>query len=84
MGSACGQAVYVVDPDAGPLEAASPGTARVEALAAYVDQRVADNVSENETNSHGVAFETWLREQPRNRGSTGSDETDLREVVGKR
>src|SRR5471030_67579 len=48
----------VVDPDAGELEAAWPGVAPVEAPAACVDQRIADNVSENETNSQDVTFET--------------------------
>jgi hypothetical protein len=74
----------VVDPDAGPLEAAWPKVApvatRVEALAADVDQRIEDNVSENETNSRDAAFETWLSEQSWNQ-SRGSGETDLREVV---
>jgi hypothetical protein len=70
-----------VDPDAGSLEAAWPGTTRVEALVADVDHRIADNVSKNETNSRDVAFETWLSEQPWNRGSKGSGETDLRAVV---
>jgi hypothetical protein len=75
----------VVDPDAGPLEAAwpkvAPVAAPVEAPAADVDQRVEDNVSENGTDSQDAAFETWLSEQPWNRGSRGSGETDLREVV---
>jgi hypothetical protein len=57
----------VVDPDAGPLEAAwpkvAPVAALVEAPAACVDQRIADNVSEKETNSQDAAFETWLSEQ---------------------
>jgi hypothetical protein len=70
----------VVDPDAGPLEAAWPKVAPVEALAADVDHRIEDNVSENEINSRDVAFETWLSEQPWNQ-SRGSGETDLREVV---
>jgi hypothetical protein len=35
----------VVDPDAGPLEAAWPGAARVEAPATDVDQRIEENVS---------------------------------------
>jgi hypothetical protein len=71
----------VVDPDAGPLEAAWSGATRVEALAACVDHRIEENVSENEINSRDVAFETWLSEQPWNRGSRGSGETDLHEVV---
>jgi hypothetical protein len=70
----------VVDPDAGPQQAAWPGVTRVEALAACVDHRIEDNVSENETNSRDVAFETWWSEQPWNH-SRGSGETDLREVV---
>jgi hypothetical protein len=73
----------VLDPDAGPLEAARPKVApvatRVEAPAACVDQRITDNVSEPETNSQDMAFETGLSEQPSN--FRGSDETDLREVV---
>ena len=57
----------VVDPDAGPLEAALPAAAPVEAPAACVDQRIADNISENEIDSQDAAFETWLSEQPWNR-----------------
>jgi hypothetical protein len=71
----------VVDPDAGPLEAAWPGAAPVEALAADVDHRIEENVSEDETNSRDATFETWLSEQPWNRGSKGSGETDQRAVV---
>jgi hypothetical protein len=71
----------VVDPDAGLPQAAWPGTAPVEALAADVDHRIEENVSENEINSRDVAFETWSSEQPWNRGSRGSGETDLHEVV---
>jgi hypothetical protein len=65
----------VVDPDAGSLAAAWPGAAP------DVDQRIEDNVSEYETNSRDVAFETWLSEQPWNRRPRGSGETDLHEVV---
>src|SRR5471030_1064770 len=62
----------VVDPDAGPLEAAwpklapvvAPVEAPVEAPAACVDQMVEDNVSDDEINSQHAAFETWLSEQP--------------------
>jgi len=67
----------VVDPPTRPRETASPKVAtvatRVEAPAAGVDRRVADNVSENGTDSHETAFETWLSEQPWN--ATGSPET---------
>jgi hypothetical protein len=74
----------VVDPDAGPLDAAwpkvEPVAARVEASAACVDQRIENDVSENGTNSQDTGFETWLSEQPWSQ-SRGSGETDLREVV---
>jgi hypothetical protein len=75
----------VVDTDAGPLEAAWPGTAPVAlpggAPAADMDQWIEDNISDNETNSQDAAFETWLSAQSGNLGSRGSGETDLREVV---
>jgi hypothetical protein len=67
----------VVDPDVGPVEAAWPGAAP----AADVDQRIEENVSEDEANSQDAAFETWLSAQPWNRGSRGSGKTDLYEVV---
>jgi hypothetical protein len=70
----------VVDPDAGPQQAAWPGTAPVEASAACMDQRIEEHVSENETNSQDAAFETLWSEQPWTQ-SRGSGETDLREVV---
>ncbi|MEA2745521.1 MAG: hypothetical protein QOG25_3892 [Acetobacteraceae bacterium] len=58
----------VVDPDAGPLEAAWPGTAPMalprgapgRAPAACVDQRIGENVSEDKTDSQDAALETWL------------------------
>jgi hypothetical protein len=75
----------VADPDAGPLEAAWPKTAPVaapvEAPAACEDQRIAENVSQNRTNSQDAAFETWLSEQPWNRRTRRSGETGLSEVV---
>jgi hypothetical protein len=75
----------VVDPDAGPQEAAwpkaAPVAARVEPPAACVDQRIAENVSENGTDSHDAAFETWLSERPWNRGPGGSDQTGLNKVL---
>jgi hypothetical protein len=71
----------VVDPDVGPVEAAWPGATRVEAPAADVDQRIEENVSEDEADSHDAAFETWLSAQFWNRASRGSGETDLNEVV---
>ena len=68
----------VADPDAKPQRAARPATQAVETPAACVEQKIEKNVSENGTNSQDVAFETWLSEQPRNRGSRGSGETHLR------
>jgi hypothetical protein len=59
----------VVDPNAKPPQAAG------------VDQRIEENVSENEANPQDMAFETWLSAQPRNLGARGSDQTDLREIV---
>jgi hypothetical protein len=56
----------VVDPDAGPLEAAWPKVAPVAAPAAGVDHRIEGNVSEDEIDSQDAAFETWLSEQPWN------------------
>ena len=67
----------VVAADAGPQQAASPEAAP----AGCVDQKIEANVSEIETNSLDAAFETWLSEQPWNRDSKGSGETDLREVL---
>jgi hypothetical protein len=73
----------VVDPDSELPEAAWPNVApvatQVAAPAVYVDQTVADNVSKTRTNSQDTAFETELSEQPRT--SSGSGETDLRQVV---
>jgi hypothetical protein len=57
------------------------GATEVEAPAADGNQRIADNVSENATNSHSTAFETWMSEQPWNRRSRESGETGLREIV---
>jgi hypothetical protein len=80
----------VVDPDARPLETARPAAAAVEATrveAARVeapadgDQRIAENVSENEIDSQHAAFETWLSEQPWNQGPRGSGEPGRREVA---
>jgi hypothetical protein len=42
---------------------------------------LADNPSENETNSQDAAFETWLSAQLRNQWSRGSSETDLPEAM---
>ena len=65
-------------PNAGPLQAAAP----VAALAACVDQRIVENASENEIDSHNAAFETGLSAQPYNQGSRRSGKTAPREGVG--
>jgi hypothetical protein len=71
----------VVDADAGPLEAAWPKVAPLEPPAACVDQRIEEDVSQDEVNSQDAAFETWLSAQPWKQVSTGSGEMDPREVV---
>ncbi len=71
----------VADPDAGPPEAVRPEAARVEAPAAEVDQKIEENVSENEMDSQDVAFETWLSTQPWKRGSKESGKPGLRKAL---
>ena len=71
--------LLVEDPAAGPLKAARPAPTPVAALAACVDQRIAENVSENGINSQDVAFETESSAQPGNQGSRRSGKTALRE-----
>ena len=72
----------VADPDIERLEAARPKAAPVEAPVATpappMDQRIEENVSEDNTNSQDVAFETWMSQQPWNQGPGRPDETDLR------
>ena len=55
--------------------------AKVAARAACVGQSIEENVSEDGINSHDVAFETWVSEQPWNRRAKGSGETSLHEVA---
>jgi len=75
----------VVDPDAGSLEAAwpkvAPVAAPVEAPAVCADERIEENVSEDEANSQDAAFETWLSARPWKQVSTGSGEMDPRAVL---
>ena len=73
----------VVDSNAKPQQAARPGAVPVEAPAAGVDQTIEQNVSEYETNSQDVAFETLMSKQPWNRPTKGSGETGLRKGVRK-
>ena len=54
----------VADPDAEPPQAPVPEAAP----AAGLDQRIEEYVSEENTNSQDVAFETWMSQQPWNRG----------------
>jgi hypothetical protein len=54
----------VVDPHAGPHQAALPEVAPT----ADGNQTIKDRVSENKTNSQDAAFETWLSAQFRSRG----------------
>ena len=71
----------VADPNAKPQQAARPAAPAVEAPAAGVDQRIEENVSENGMDSQGTAFETWLSEQPWNRGSRGLSKAGMGAVV---
>jgi hypothetical protein len=72
----------VVDRGIERLEAARStaglAEAPVVAPAPHVDQRIEENVSENNTNSHDVAFETWMSEQPWNQGHGRPNDTGLR------
>jgi hypothetical protein len=71
----------VADRDIERLEAARPKPAPAEAPATWVDPRTEESISEDDTNSHDAAFETWMSEQPWNQRSNGSGETDLLEAV---
>ena len=66
--------------DAAPQAATKPPpeTARKAASAPPVNQNIEGNISEYETNSHCVAFETELMAQPWNRGYTGDKAAYLR------
>jgi hypothetical protein len=55
--------LQVADPDIERLTAAQPKAAPVNAPAIHTGQAVENNISENETNSQGAAFETWLTAQ---------------------
>jgi hypothetical protein len=76
----------VADPDIERLTAARPKAAPAEVSKAAlvappalpVDQRIEENVSENDMNPHGAAFETWMSAQPRNQGREKPDEPNLR------
>ena len=69
----------VGNPDAGPQEAAWPGAAPVEGA----NRLGEENVSSNGKNSHDVAFETRLSQNPMNRASGGSGERALDRVLRK-
>jgi len=82
--------VKVTDPDSERLEAASPraspeevstagsAEAPVATPAPHGDQKIEESVSENNTNLHGMAFETSMSEQPLNQGLGRPDATGLR------
>jgi len=67
----------VADRDIERLQAARPKPAPVAAPAPHADQTTNENVSENNTNPHDVAFETWMSEQPWNQAPGTPDETGL-------
>jgi hypothetical protein len=69
----------VTSPRAAPAEVPKPApvTLPVAAPASQENQRIAENVSENNPNSHDAAFETWMSAQPWNQGLGGPDETAL-------
>jgi hypothetical protein len=77
----------VVDPAAGPMQAARPKVAPIaapdEAPAADADQRIEEHVSENETNSQDAAFETWLSAQLQDQTSERPDGDRLHEILRK-
>jgi hypothetical protein len=58
-------------------EAARPKPAPAAAPAPQQDQPTNENVSENNTNPHDAAFETWMSEQPWNQAPGTPDETGL-------
>jgi hypothetical protein len=64
--------------------AARLARALAAAPAPHVDQRTEENVSRNDINSHKMAFETWMSEQPWSQGPRRSDETGLRERLAER
>ena len=65
----------VADPYGKPPQPPVPEAAP----AAGLDQRTAENVSEDGADSQDTTFETWMSEQPWNQG--GSGETDLHTVL---
>jgi hypothetical protein len=67
----------VVDPKAEPHPPAWPEPAPT----ANPDPRIEHHVSEDDLNSQGAAFETWLNEQPWNQRPRGSDEPDLHAII---
>jgi hypothetical protein len=71
----------VVNRDTERQQAARPEPAPVETPATWEDPRPKENVSEDNTNSHNAAFETWMSEQPWNQRSSETGETGLRKAV---
>jgi hypothetical protein len=75
--------LQVVDPNAEPRQAAVPEAAPIAVPAACLDQKSAENVSENGADSQDTAFETWMSEQPWKRRNKASGEMGKRTVVPK-
>ena len=71
----------VANRDLERLEAARPKTAPVAEPAPHENQTIDENVSENDANSHNVAFETWMSEQPWNQDPGTADEAELRKRI---
>jgi hypothetical protein len=71
----------VAGPAPQPPQPPRPEAAPAQAPTARTDQAIDENVSETWEKSQDMAFETWLSEQPWNRRSRESPETDLRSVI---
>jgi hypothetical protein len=72
--------LQAVSPRAAQGEVPTMGSAEapVAASAPHGDPWIEEDVSENNTNAHDVAFEKRMSEQPRNQGLGRPDETDPR------
>lgn len=78
--------LMVVDPDAGPRKATLPEAAQQPTLPESApptdgNQTIEENVSEKETNSQDVAFETWLSAQLQDLATEQPDACRLHEVM---
>jgi hypothetical protein len=77
--------LQIVDRDIERPEAVQPQPAPAEAPVAapapQEDQKIEENVSENNTYSHDAALETWMSKQPWNQGLASQDEAAVRKRV---